>query len=699
MLISFFVFGFFPCCADPASQDQDPLSYQRDVLLLRGTFQGVNQDPLIALAMTMKRHPFWKMILPETIKAVQKKAEKKCSFDSAHGPLLASFFTRHLPLTVKGWMMYGKCVTHNSSQSQNFYDQLRWMWSHGEDKLTPQEQTDMVKTFKTILSPSLNKTRVEMLLCQNQLEKAKSMLSEMKLSKGHPLWIACRLKTKDAAKNDPQALQAYEKLSSNEKHDPVLVMAAVSFWARTNTPLKALDLWKKARMGEFAQRHEKFGHKGKIIQEALDKAEVSLMRNLFQEGQKREVKGDKQGARALYTQALQMRQDTFPVNWDEYVWMKGFIYYAGLKDFKSALPYFLCLANETPPSLEAPLFVRQGGQFFPRSITTKGIAPMLPAKVRARYKARGLFWAGLCYEKLGRKESAVACFEKAAVYGFYFYGQMAQFKLNRPLTMKFPSVDGQKGFQGKEYAVIFDLMRIWNSQKGAGSLESSNQTVQPLIRDLTQLAKTPSDKKRALELISKLDPIAVTFIAKSFTTDPASIFPQAYPTLPLPLPAKDPSLVYAITLAETCFNPHVVSSAGALGIMQIMPYEAPDFAKKAGVVYSPSQMSSPSYGMKLGITELEEKLKKYTDYIPTIASYNAGPKKANQWLSEIPSASSVDNGWIWIESIPYAETRAYVPRVLEHRGVYRWLSKNPTPPSQVHRLLRVGKEAPLLMGR
>ena len=690
-LLSLFVVGLWPWCTQSAPQGQDPLVYQQDILLLRGTFQGSEQDPLIALATTMQRHPLWKMILPDTIKAVQKKAEKKATFDVRHASLLGAFFGRHLPLTAKGWGMYSQCVGKNSAQSQNFSDQLKWMWAHGEDKLTPQEQTDMVKAFKTRLSPSLHKTRVEMLLCQNQIEKAKSMLALMGLPKGHSLWVACRLRTKNADKDDPRVLQDYANLSLRERHDPVLVIAAISFWVRTNEPLKALELWKNAHMGDFAKRHEGFGYKGKLIQEALDKTEVSLMRDLFQEGQKLEVKGNRQDALSRYTAAVQLRKNSFPVHWDDYVWVKGLIYYAGLKDLKNALTYFLCLANEAPSPQEASLFMRQGGQIFPKSIATKGITPVLPVKTRARYKARGLFWAGLCYEKLRKKANAVACFEKAASYGFYFYGQMAQFKLNRPVTMKFPSVDGRKGFQGKEYSVIFDLMRSWNSQKGALTLEQSSQTVQSLIRDLAQLAKTPSDKKMALDLIAKLDPVAVTFVAKTFTTDPSSIFPQAYPTLPLPIPAKDPSLVYAITLAETCFNPNVVSSAGALGIMQIMPKEAPDLAKKAGVAYVPSQMSSPSYGMKLGITELEEKLKKYTYAIPTIASYNAGPRKADQWLSEIPAYPAGESGWMWIESIAYAETRAYVPRVLEHKAVYRWLSKNPLTPSQVGKMLQVGK--------
>lgn len=688
--LSLFVLVLWPFFAQSAPQGQDSLVYEQDILLLRGTFKGVEQDPLVALATTMQRHPLWKMIFPETIKAVQKKAEKKATFDLRNAPLLGTFFGRHLPVTAKGWGMYSQCVGKNSAQLQNFSDQLRWMWAHGEDKLTPQEQIDMIQSFKTTLSPSLNKTRVEMLLCQHQIEKAKSMLSLMNLPKGHSLWVACRLRTKNADKDDPRVLQDYANLSLKERQSPLLVISAISFWVRTNAPRKALELWKTAHMGDFAKRHEGFGYKGKLVQEALDKTEVSLMRDLFQEGQKLEVKGNKKEAHSLYTAAVQLRKNTFPVHWDDYVWVKGFIYYAGLKDFKNALTYFLCVANEVPFSQASSLFVRQGGQIFPKSIPTKGITPVLPIKSRARYKARGLFWAGLCYEKLGQKANAVACFEKAASYGFYFYGQMAQFKLNRPVTMKFPSVDERKGFQGKEYAVIFDLMRIWNSQKGNLTLEQSSQTVQSLIRDLTQLAKTPSDKKRALDLIAKLDPLAVTFVAKTFTTDSSSIFPQAYPTLPLPIPAKDPSLVYAIALAETCFNPHVVSSAGALGIMQIMPNEAPEFAKMAGIPYIPSQMSSPSYGMKLGITELEDKLKKYTDAIPTIVAYNAGPKKANQWLCEIPPYPAGENGWVWIESIPYAETRAYVARVLEHKAVYRWLSKNPLSPSQITKMLKVG---------
>ncbi len=134
----------------------------------------------------------------------------------------------------------------------------------------------------------------------------------------------------------------------------------------------------------------------------------------------------------------------------------------------------------------------------------------------------------------------------------------------------------------------------------------------------------------------------------------------------------DKALVYAHTLQESRFRSTVVSPAGAYGLMQIMPSAATDIAKAKGMaaVIDRSALSRPSTNMEVGQSYLE----KLRDMPATggllpkvIAAYNAGPSPVAAW-----NLSSKDGGdpLLYIESIPYWETRGYVMTVLRNYWMY-----------------------------
>ena len=134
----------------------------------------------------------------------------------------------------------------------------------------------------------------------------------------------------------------------------------------------------------------------------------------------------------------------------------------------------------------------------------------------------------------------------------------------------------------------------------------------------------------------------------------------------------DKALVYAHTLQESRFRSTVVSPAGAYGLMQIMPSAASDIAKAKGMtaVVDRSALSRPSTNMEVGQSYLE----KLRDMPATggllpkvIAAYNAGPSPVAAW-----NLTSKDGGdpLLYIESIPYWETRGYVMTVLRNYWMY-----------------------------
>ena len=136
-----------------------------------------------------------------------------------------------------------------------------------------------------------------------------------------------------------------------------------------------------------------------------------------------------------------------------------------------------------------------------------------------------------------------------------------------------------------------------------------------------------------------------------------------------------PALVYAHTLQESNFRTDVISPAGARGLMQVRPGTAQDMARARGAAFTASELDRPSVNLEYGQSYLE----KLRDMPATggllpkvIAAYNAGPSPLIRWNSEIR-----DNGdpLLFIESIPYWETRGYVSIILRNYWIYEMREK------------------------
>jgi len=131
----------------------------------------------------------------------------------------------------------------------------------------------------------------------------------------------------------------------------------------------------------------------------------------------------------------------------------------------------------------------------------------------------------------------------------------------------------------------------------------------------------------------------------------------------------DPYLIASIIRQESGFEPSEVSNAGAVGIMQIMPAESASIATAAGVeAPTRDQLFDPKVNIAIGAAEFAQKLARMNGN-PTlaIAAYNAGEDAVGKWLAQTP----VDDIDMFVESIPYAETRLYVKSVTRNRFEYR----------------------------
>lgn len=128
----------------------------------------------------------------------------------------------------------------------------------------------------------------------------------------------------------------------------------------------------------------------------------------------------------------------------------------------------------------------------------------------------------------------------------------------------------------------------------------------------------------------------------------------------------DPYLVLAVMREESRFDPQVVSIAGAVGLLQLLPGTASGIA---GTTMSATQLTQPEVNIRLGTAYLAGLLRRFRGDMPlALAGYNAGPGAA-QRFSRL-SRADMD---LFFERIPFVETRAYVQRVLQTYGIYRWL--------------------------
>lgn len=136
-----------------------------------------------------------------------------------------------------------------------------------------------------------------------------------------------------------------------------------------------------------------------------------------------------------------------------------------------------------------------------------------------------------------------------------------------------------------------------------------------------------------------------------------------------------PALIYGVIRQESLYQRDAVSSADARGLMQLTLDTARRTARQwKRPAPTPTSLFEPATNVMLGAAHLKDLLERFGDQVPVaLAGYNAGPNAAQRWLPE----TGMDPD-IWVENIPYNETRAYVQRILWHTVVFSWLqSKQP----------------------
>ncbi|MGI9204797.1 MAG: transglycosylase SLT domain-containing protein [Woeseiaceae bacterium] len=148
----------------------------------------------------------------------------------------------------------------------------------------------------------------------------------------------------------------------------------------------------------------------------------------------------------------------------------------------------------------------------------------------------------------------------------------------------------------------------------------------------------------------------------------------------------DSSWAYGIARSESLFMRDVRSSAGAIGLMQLMPATGRETARELRLPWSgQATLTNSASNIRLGTHYLGKMFTRFNENrVLATAAYNAGPARVEAWL---PSSGTLD-ARIWIENIPFNETRAYVRRVLTDESIFHW--------RMTGQLRRISSELPLV---
>ncbi len=284
--------------------------------------------------------------------------------------------------------------------------------------------------------------------------------------------------------------------------------------------------------------------------------------------------------------------------------------------------------------------------------------------------ARSYYWQGRTAEAQGKRDEARRFYEHGARYPTAYYGQLARAKLGAgelrvppppPMAAHAPRLEVVRAIE-----ILYAI--------------DERDLVVSAVADLADKATDMNALAAVAALTEKhRDARAMVLLGRTAVGRGLPFEAYAYPIAGLPRynpvgPQVEPHIAYAIARQESGFHPRAVSSANALGLMQVTPAAGKYIAKKNGIAFDQKRLlNDPVYNVQMGAAELGDVIEAYRgSYILAFVAYNAGRGRVREWTERYgdprdPKVDPVD----WVERIPFSETRNYVQRVMENMQIYR----------------------------
>jgi soluble lytic murein transglycosylase-like protein len=294
-------------------------------------------------------------------------------------------------------------------------------------------------------------------------------------------------------------------------------------------------------------------------------------------------------------------------------------------------------------------------------------------------RAGAAFWAARSYLLAGKPRDVGRYLRIAANSSDEFYGVLAQALLGQPIVFDWH----EGGLNGSTIAL---LNRFPGSQRAialgeVGQLDLAERE----IRKLAARAQ-PALAQALVALADHLDlPAAQMRIAQRLRLQDGRRHDGAM----FPIPewstsadhAVEPSLLLAITRAESAFDHTAVSAADARGLMQILPGTARELSRRYGLRYrNKQQLHDPETNIRFGaayVNWLRETDLVGDNLIYLLMAYNGGPNRVQGWLKQLKHID--DDPILFLESVPVPETREYVKKVMANLWAYRAQLEEDTP--------------------
>lgn len=278
-----------------------------------------------------------------------------------------------------------------------------------------------------------------------------------------------------------------------------------------------------------------------------------------------------------------------------------------------------------------------------------------------------VYWKARALGELGDQATADLLFGSLASNRSY-YGFLSADRLNRPYTMNHQSaqVDNSLLIALEQNPRILRARELF----AVGFVSKGRSAWNEAMVDLTE-----QERSQAAILANRWgwhSRAIATASANGLFDDLDIRYPLAFRTLMEKQSERqkiDMTWAWGIARSESLFMPDVVSKAGALGLMQVMPSTGKLVAKRNNIPYrSWRSLLNPNTNVALGTTYLRDMQSRFQNN-PVLASaaYNAGPHRVQRWLPKQQMEADV-----WVDTIPFKETRGYVRRVMASQIIFYW---------------------------
>ncbi len=293
-------------------------------------------------------------------------------------------------------------------------------------------------------------------------------------------------------------------------------------------------------------------------------------------------------------------------------------------------------------------------------------------------QARADYWWGRALEAAGRADEAKLKYAAAAAQADTFHGQLGRQKLSATgpvdIRSRLPALPTA------EEAKRFNAMEAVKAAVAVAKVGLDRSIKVALFGQLRNYLKSEGEMAMLAHLAGALgDPQTSLRVGKTGISRGMNLVLYAYPIHAFPgyTPLRDPpepAMLLGIARQETEFNNTIVSSAGARGLLQVMPITAQHICRDHKIKCDLGRLlTDNSYNAMIASAYIGDRMAEFRgNYVLTLAGYNAGPGRARQWIREFgdprdPGIDPID----WIERIPIEETRDYVKKVLANVQVYR----------------------------